>query len=117
MSVVPGVTVGRLLSGLSAVAVAGLLLTSIWLGVRASTASVDPNLHAAVGLVAGALAIGSHVRRGGGWDFLAAVAMVLAVGLGIVAQRGDSGGGLHLAVAVPAAVFSSTLHLATLVRR
>jgi hypothetical protein len=110
-------TVGRLLSGLWAVLVALLLLASVWLGFRASTGSVDPNLHAFVAFVAGALAIGSHIRRGGGWDFLAAVAMLFGLGLGVMAQRADSGGGLHLAVAVPAALLSSALHLAPLITR
>jgi hypothetical protein len=107
---------GRLLSGLWAVLVAGLLLVSVWLGFQASTGSVDPNLHGLVAFVAGALAIGSHVRRGGSGDFLAVVAMVFGVGLGVMAQRGATGGALHLAVAVPAALLSSALHLATLVR-
>ncbi|HAM58072.1 MAG TPA: hypothetical protein DDZ42_17185 [Candidatus Rokubacteria bacterium] len=97
-----------------AVVVAGLLLASVWLGFQASKGEADPNLHGIVAFVAAVLAIGSHVRRGGGWDFLAVVAIVVGVGLGVVAQRGGAGGDLHLAVAVSAALFSSALHVATL---
>lgn len=101
----------RALFRLWSLLVAGLLLSSLVLGFLTARANGDPNLHATVAIVVAALAVGSHIRRGGGWDFLAVVSLLAAVGLGLMVQGGGVAGDLHLAVAFPAAVLSSGLHL------
>ena len=50
-------------------------------------------------------------QRGGGWDFLAVVALVGAVGLALMAQAGGVDPHLHLAVALTATALSTGLHL------
>lgn len=71
-----------------------LLLGTLGLGLLASWNRVDPNLHGMIAFLAGILAIGIHIRRGGGFDFLAVVLLVLAVGLGIM----TSGEGIRSAM-------------------
>lgn len=95
--------------------VAGLLVTSFGLGLAAGRGVLEPNLHGMVGVLAVGLAILSHVRRGSGRDFLAALLLAATAGLGTMAQAGSVGPALHLAVAVPAALLSAGLHLAGLV--
>jgi len=48
-------------------------------------------------------------QRGGGWDFLAVVALVGAVGLALMAQAGGVDPHLHLAVALTATALSIVL--------
>lgn len=97
--------------GLWGLLVTALLLTSLVLGFLAGRRDVDPNLHGMFGFVAGVLALGSHVRRGGGWDFLGVGALVGAIGLGLMVQAGGVSADLHLALAVSAVVLSAGLHL------
>jgi hypothetical protein len=93
-----------LLAGVWAALVSGLLITALLLGFAASRGVVDPGLHGMVSVVAAAFAIGSHVRRGGEGDFLAAVLLLAAVGLGMAA--GVGGGLLHPPLAVVATAVS-----------
>lgn len=90
--------------------VVGLLLASLALGFLAFAGRVDPNLHGMVAFVTAAGAIASHVRRGSGWDSLAVVSLVVAVGLGLAA-RGGGAARPHLMVALAATVLSGGLHL------
>lgn len=92
--------------------VAGLLVAAFLLGVAAGRGTLDPNLHAMTGVVAVGLAALSHVRRGGGLDFLAALLLAATVGLGTMTQAESVGRTLHLAVALPATLLSVGLHLA-----
>lgn len=99
--------VARALVWLRSALVAGLLLAALALGFLAA----DGNRHGMVAFAAGALAAGSHVRRGSGRDFLAVVLLIAAVGLGLMVQGGGTGGRLHLAIALPAALLSTLLPL------
>lgn len=101
----------RVLFRLRVLFVTGLLLTSLALGFSAAGGNVDPNLHAMVAVVAAALAVASHIRQGGGWDFLAVVSLVGAAWLGLMVQGGGAANTLHLAVALPAVVLSTGLHV------
>lgn len=102
----------RGLARLWSLLVAGVLLTALALGFLASQGAVDRNVHGMVAFVAAAVATGSHIRRGGGWDFLAVVALGAAVGLGLMVQGGGAAGDVHLVAALLAAVLSAGLHVA-----
>jgi hypothetical protein len=101
----------RVLSAVWAVLLAGLLASAGLLGFAAARGAVDAGLHGVTGVVAAALAIGSHVRRGGGWDLLAVVGLLAAVGLGTFTEAGSTTATLHVAAAVPATLLSAGLHV------
>ncbi len=98
-----------LLAGMWAVLVSGLLVAALLLGFAAARGAVDPGLHGMASVVAAALAVGSHVRRAGGWDFLAVVLLLAAIGFGTVGGGGSAV--LHPALATVATGVSAGLHL------
>lgn len=90
---------------------AGSLAGALLLGFAAARGVVDPGLHGMASVVAAGLAVASHVRRGGGADFLAVVLLLATVGLGTVAQGGGGSATLHLTLALVATGLSAGLHL------
>jgi hypothetical protein len=101
----------RALPAAWAVLMAALLAGALVLGFAASRGGVDPGLHAIVALVAAGLAVASHVRRGGGWDFLAVLLLLAVVGLGVFTEAGGMVATLHLTAAIAAVLLSAWLHL------
>jgi hypothetical protein len=97
------------LVGAWTVLVSGLLVTALGLRFAADRGAVDPGLHGMASVVAAVLAIGSHVRRGGGGDFLAVVLLLATIGLGTAGGAGS--GLLHPALAIAATGLSVGLHL------
>jgi hypothetical protein len=87
------------------------LVVALLLGIAAARGAVDPGLHGMAGVIAAALAIASHVRRGGGWDFLAVVLLVATVGAGAFGPVGTATGALHVGLALTATGLSAGLHL------
>ena len=96
--------------GARAVWVSGLLVAALLLGVAAARGAVDPGLHGMAGVIGAGLAIASHVRRGGGWDFLAVVLLVATVGAGAFGPVETAGGTLHAGLALAATGLSASLH-------
>jgi hypothetical protein len=99
--------VRRTASVLSAVAVAGLAAAAgrgLWPG------AAGPDLHAAAGLVGGALAAGAHIRWGAGRDLLATLLLAAGVLLGMGVSGGLVSPGVHGLVALVAGLFSMGVH-------
>ena len=92
-----------------AAVVSGFLVAPSLLGFAVTRGAVDSGLHGMASLVAAAFAIGSDVRRAGGWDFLAVVLLLVTVGLGTAVDVGS--GLVHAAVAIVATAVSVGLHL------
>jgi hypothetical protein len=97
------------LAGVGAAVVSGFLIAALLLGFAVTRGAVDPGFHGMASVVAAAFAIGSHVRRGGGWDLLAVVLLLATVALGTAANVGN--GLVHAAVAIVATAVSVGLHL------
>lgn len=77
------------------------------LGFMASSERIDPNLHAAAAFLAGALAVGLHIRGGSGLDFLAVLLLLAALGLGFMVLGGGISSQIHSWAAVSAVVVSA----------
>ncbi len=99
--------VWRTASVLSAVAVAGLAAAA---GLGLWPAGAGPDLHAALGLMAGALAAGAHIRWGAGRDLLATLLLAAGVLLGMGVPGGLVNPGVHGVVALVATLFSMGVH-------
>jgi len=104
----------RLLRGAVLLALNGLLVAALLLGFAASRGAADPGLHGMAGVVAGGLAVASHVRRGGGLDFLVVLLLLGTIGFGTMLEGDSVTATLHLALAVPATLLSVGLHLSGL---
>lgn len=79
-------------------------------GLVVGQGGLDPALHSALGVGAVALAIGAHVREGGGLNLLASMGLLAGAGLGLMASWGVVSGGLHATVALSGAGLSVTTH-------
>lgn len=83
------------------------LLGAFGLGLLASRGRVDPTLHGMVAFLAGILAIGIHIRNGGGLDFLAVILLAIALFLGIMGSGGGVSPESHFWVAIFAVTTSA----------
>lgn len=83
-----------------------LLLGALGLGFMASWGRIDPNLHAMTAFLAGAFALGMHVRGGSGLDFLAVLLLLVTLVLGFMVLGGGVTSQLHWLAAIAAVVVS-----------
>jgi len=99
--------VGRAAIVLSAIAVPGLAAAT---GLALWPGAAGADLHAAVGLVAGALAAAAHLQWGTGRDLLATLLVAGGVLLGMGVPGGLVGRGAHGTAALIAALVSMGVH-------
>jgi hypothetical protein len=98
---------------LSVAAVVGMVATIplAWLA-----AGAGPVPHAALAVSAFIASVAAHVRRGGGGDLGASLALGLGVMLGVGVPDGVVGAGVHAAVAIAGVALSTWVHLGHLRR-
>jgi hypothetical protein len=87
------------------------LLAVLGLGFLASRLRVDSNFHGMLAFIAGATALGIHIRSGSGLDFLAVVLLIAALGLGFMVSGGGIEPGLHLWAAIAAVATSAVAQI------
>lgn len=93
-----------------------LLLLVLGLGFLIPFGRVDPNFHGMLAFLAGALAVGIHIRIGRGLDILAIVFLITAVGVGMTLTGSAETSAVHLWAAVCAVSISVVSQMRNLFR-